>query len=226
MSNESAIEINGLGKMYKLYKNNSDKYKDAFKLNFFKKDYYKEFWALRDINISINKGERVGLIGHNGAGKSTLLKTIIGRISPTEGSVRVNGKIQALLELGTGFHPEFTGRENIKAALMLVGCSYKQIDEMMDGIIDFAELEEYIDQPVKTYSAGMYARLAFSTATAIKPELLIIDEVLGAGDAYFSGKCVERMRSLTMDSGATVLFVSHDLASVQAICDRVIWPSR
>ena len=218
-----AIEIENLGKMYKLYKKNSDKVRDAFGLNFWRKNYYQEYWALREINIQIKKGERVGLIGHNGAGKSTLLKIIIGNLEPTEGKIFIDGKIQALMELGTGFHPDFTGKENIRASLAYNGLTLTEIRSKEDEIIDFAELGDYIDQPVKTYSAGMYARLAFSTATAIEPEVLIIDEVLGAGDAYFSGKCIERMKSLTGNADTTVLFVSHDLASVQALCERVIW---
>lgn len=220
---ELAISIKDLGKMYKLYKNPRDKIKDAFGLNFYKKNYYKEFWALRDINITVKKGERVGLIGHNGAGKSTLLKAVIGNIQPTEGTIRMKGNVQALLELGTGFHPEFTGRENIKASLAYQGLSVKKIASAETEIIAFTELGEYIDQPVRTYSAGMYSRLAFAAATAVCPEVLVIDEVLGAGDAYFMGKCVERMRNLTSEEGTTVLFVSHDLQSVQALCDRVIW---
>ncbi|MFT9849647.1 ABC transporter ATP-binding protein [Aneurinibacillus sp. REN35] len=221
-----AIEIIKLGKMYKLYNNPMDKILDAFGLNFWKKNYYQEFWALRNLDLTIKKGERVGIIGRNGAGKSTLLKTIIGNISPTEGYMQVNGNIQALMELGTGFHPEFTGRQNIKAALSYQGLSSKDIVMKEDEIIDFAELEDFIDQPIKTYSAGMYARLAFSTATSIEPEILIIDEVLGAGDAYFAGKSVERMRKLTEESGATVLFVSHDLSSVLQLCERIIWVDR
>lgn len=218
-----AIEIKKLGKLYKLYNYPTDKIFDAFGLNFWKKNYYQEFWALRNLDLKIKKGERVGIIGRNGAGKSTLLKTIIGNVSPTEGEIKVNGNIQALMELGTGFHPEFTGRENIRASLSYQGFSAKEIALKEDEIIDFAELEDFIDQPIKTYSAGMYARLAFSTATAIEPEILIIDEVLGAGDAYFAGKSVERMRKLTEQSGATVLFVSHDLNSVLQLCERIIW---
>ncbi|ATF15960.1 ABC transporter ATP-binding protein [Brevibacillus brevis X23] len=225
MSNH-AIKIANLGKLYRLYSKPIDKVLDVFGLNFWRKDYYQEFWALRDLSVEIKKGERIGLIGRNGAGKSTLLKTIIGNVTPTEGTLEVKGNIQALMELGTGFHPEFTGRQNIKAALSYLGLSDKQIQEKEEEIIDFSELEEFIDQPIKTYSAGMYARLAFSTATSIEPEILIIDEVLGAGDAYFAGKCVERMQKLTAQSGATVLFVSHDLNSVLQLCDRVIWIDR
>ncbi|AKG22715.1 ABC transporter ATP-binding protein [Calothrix sp. 336/3] len=226
---DTAIAIRDLGKMYRLYKRPADKVLDAFGLNkflFWRKQYYQEFWALRGLNLEIKKGERLGLIGRNGAGKSTLLKIIIGNIAPTEGSIQVQGRVQALMELGTGFHPEFTGRQNIQASLAYQGLSQNKIRELEEEIIDFSELDDFIDQPIKTYSAGMYARLAFTVATVIEPEILIIDEVLGAGDAYFAGKCVERMRKLTEDTGATVLFVSHDLGSVQALCNRAIWIDR
>ncbi|MEC1714812.1 ABC transporter ATP-binding protein [Schinkia azotoformans] len=225
MSN-NAIEISKLGKLYKLYDKPIDKILDVFNLSFLSRNKYQEFWALKDINITVKKGERIGIIGRNGAGKSTLLKSIIGGVTPTEGNVEVNGKIQALMELGTGFHPEFTGRENIGASLSYLGLSPRQIKEIENEIIDFAELEGFIDQPIKTYSAGMYARLAFSVATAIKPDILIIDEVLGAGDSYFASKSVERMKKLTQESGATVLFVSHDMSSVEMLCDRCIWIDR
>jgi len=224
-----AINLKNIGKMYKLYSRPADKILDVLGVNrwlFWKKNYYNEFWALRDINLKINKGERVGIIGRNGAGKSTLLKIISGNIAPTEGNYKIIGKIQALLELGTGFHPEFTGRENIRASMAFQSLSKKQISVKEEEIIDFAELDEFIDQPIKTYSSGMQARLAFATSTAIEPELLIIDEVLGAGDAYFAGKCVERMKKITEDSGATVLFVSHDLSSVQRLCKQTIWLDR
>ncbi|MEL6814076.1 MAG: ABC transporter ATP-binding protein [Cyanobacteria bacterium J06598_3] len=226
---EPAIAIQGLGKMYRLYSNPSDKVLDVFGLNkllFWRKYYFQEFWALRDFNLTVRRGERLGLIGRNGAGKSTLLKIIASTVVPTEGNVNVGGKIQALMELGTAFHPEFTGRENIRASLAYQGLSGADIDDREEDIIDFAELNDFIDQPIKTYSAGMQARLAFSTATAIQPDILIVDEVLGAGDAYFSGKCVERMQKLTENNDTTVLFVSHDLGSVQALCDRAIWIDR
>lgn len=224
-----AIQAFNLGKMYRLYSSRQERILDALGLSwlhFWKKKQYQEFWALRGINLSVRKGERVGIIGHNGAGKSTLLKTLIGAHLPTEGSMKINGRIQALMQLGTGFHPDFTGRENIQAALGYNDLTSREIKEKEQEIIDFTELDYFIDQPVKNYSAGMYARLAFATATAIKPEILIIDEVLGAGDAYFAGKCVERMKHLSVESGATVLFVSHDLASVQNMCDRCIWIDR
>jgi len=227
--NDTAIFIENLGKMYKLYRNPADKVLDTFGINhwlFWRKNYYQEFWALRGLNLEVKKGERLGIIGRNGAGKSTLLKIITGNVSPTEGMVEVKGRIQALMELGTGFHPEFTGRENIHASLAYQGLSKNDIDGKEEEIIDFSELEDFIDQPIKTYSAGMYARLAFSTATSVQPEILIIDEVLGAGDAYFAGKCVERMKKLTEESGATVLFVSHDMSSVEMLCDRCLWIER
>lgn len=226
MSEKKAIEIRNLGKMYKIYNRSRDKFLDIMGFNFFHKDYYKEFWALRGIDLVIHKGEKVGLIGRNGAGKSTLLKCIIGNIHPTEGDIAVHGKVQALMELGTGFHPEFTGRENIRASLAYNNLKNDEILKREQDIIDFSELEEFIDQPIKTYSNGMLARLGFATATAIKPEILIIDEVLGAGDAYFAGKCIERMRKLTDDFGVTVLFVSHDLGSLQMLCDRSVWIHR
>ena len=223
---EYSIQIRDLGKMYRLFSRPVDKVWDALGMEFFikgKKHQPQEFWALRGLNLDIKKGERVGIIGRNGAGKSTLLKIICGNLTQTEGEMKVNGKIQALLELGTGFHPEFSGRENIRSYLAYQGLTQQQIAAREEEIIDFAELEEFIEQPLKTYSAGMYARLAFSTATAIEPEILIIDEVLGAGDAYFAGKCVERMERLTQETGVTVLFVSHDMNSVQLLCERAIW---
>ncbi|MEK6644164.1 MAG: polysaccharide ABC transporter ATP-binding protein [Planctomycetota bacterium] len=224
-----AIQLTGVGKMYKLYRRPADKVMDALGVSRFVPGFesrYREFWALRGLDLTIGRGERLGIIGRNGSGKSTMLKVISGNVPATEGMVTVHGNVQALMELGTGFHPEFTGRENIRASLAYHGLSSRRIGELEEEIIDFTELEEFIDQPVKTYSAGMYARLAFSTATSIEPEILIIDEVLGAGDAYFSGKCVERMKRLTEGSGATVLFVSHDLGSVQQLCERVIWVDR
>jgi lipopolysaccharide transport system ATP-binding protein len=224
-----AVHMQNLGKMYRLYRSQGDKVLDAFGINrwlFWRKNYYQEFWALREITLDIRVGERLGIIGRNGAGKSTLLKILCGNVLSTEGSYHVNGNVQALLELGTGFHPEFTGRQNIRASLALHGFTPAQIAEKESEIVEFAELDEFIDQPIKTYSAGMNARLGFSTATAVEPQVLIIDEVLGAGDAYFAGKCVERMRKLTQDSGITVLFVSHDLNSVQRLCDKIMWIER
>ena len=223
---ENAVEIVNLGKMYRLFDKQSDRIQDIFgldKLRFWDREpRYREFWALRNINLTVPKGERIGIIGRNGAGKSTLLKLIVGNLRPTEGSIHVNGKIQALLQIGTGFHPEFTGIENIRTALAYAGMDSKKIKSCMDEIIEFSELEDYIHQPVKYYSAGMYSRLAFAVSTSLEPDILIIDEVLGAGDAAFTSKCAERMKHLTQDTGATVLFVSHSMESVLEICNRAI----
>ena len=184
-----------------------------------------EFVAVRNVSFSVRPGERVGLVGRNGAGKSTVLKMVAGLLRPTTGTMTVRGKVQALLELGTGFHPEFTGRQNVFASLAYQGVAGREARRAFDDVLDFSELDEFIDRPVKTYSAGMYARLAFATATAVRPEVLIVDEILGAGDAYFALKSSQRMLKLTSD-GTTVLFVSHDISSVQLMCDRAIWIDR
>ena len=224
-----AIQISNLGKLYKLYNKPINKVFDVFGVNrmmFWRKDNYQEFWALRDLDLEVMKGERLGIVGRNGAGKSTLLKIISGNVSPTEGSVQVNGSVQALMELGTGFHPDFSGRENIKASLSYNNISLKRIKSLEEEIIDFTELEEFIDQPVKVYSAGMYARLAFAVATVLEPEILIVDEILGAGDASFAMKSSQRMKRLTEETGATVLFVSHSMESVIEMCDHAILLNR
>lgn len=184
---------------------------------------YRDLHALKELCLSVPIGQRLGIVGSNGAGKSTLLKIVIGLVKPTTGFVTVRGQVQALMELGTGFHPEFSGRQNVLASLAYRGITGQVSKNCLDEIIEFSELERVIDNPLNTYSSGMYARLAFSVATVMSPEILIIDEILGAGDAYFAGKCMERMRRITMEHGATVLFVSHDIHAVQALCQRVIW---
>ncbi|BCQ59340.1 hypothetical protein PBOI14_10900 [Pseudomonas sp. Boi14] len=186
------------------------------------KKRYDVFQALSDINLDIARGEKVALIGRNGAGKSTLLRLVSGQMRADSGQIRVSGKVQALMTLGTGFHPDFTGIENIRSALAYQGIQPSRVDECIEEITDFTELDSFLHRPVKEYSAGMYARLAFAVATTITPEVLIIDEVLGAGDAYFLGKCIQRMKALT-GQGATILFVSHDISSVQMLCDRGVW---
>ncbi|WP_310636125.1 ABC transporter ATP-binding protein [Delftia acidovorans] len=221
---KTIIELDQVSKMYKLYR--APKYRMLEALGVpISKSKYEEFWPLRNISLQIREGERVGLIGRNGAGKSTTLKLIANLIQPTEGKVSVKGRIQALMELGTGFHPEFTGRENVISALAYQGITGRKAKELLDDVLDFAELEDFIDNPIKSYSAGMYSRLAFAAATAVRPEILIVDEILGAGDAYFAGKSAGRMRELTAQ-GATVLFVSHDMSAVQMICDRAVWIER
>jgi lipopolysaccharide transport system ATP-binding protein len=215
--------------MYRLYRSAAERVRDALGLSrvlFWKKNPCPEFWALRDISLTVARGQRIGIIGRNGAGKSTLLKIICGNINPTEGRCEVSGRVQALLEMGTGFHPEFTGRQNIRASLAYQNLSTSQIREAEEEIVDFTELEGFIDQPVKTYSAGMYARLAFSTATAVKPDLLIVDEVLGAGDAYFSAKCAGKMKELVDDNQATVLLVTHATEQVLRYCEHCLWIER
>ena len=215
-----AISIRDLGRMYKLYDNKRAQLLDLLGFSALTRHATKEFWALRHLNLDIARGERLGLIGRNGAGKSTLLKILCGRSTASEGHMSINGEVQALLGIGTGFNNEFTGRENIYSALSLHGLTPQQIRAYEEEIIDFTELEDFIGQPVKFYSAGMYTRLAFAVATSLKPEILIIDEVLGAGDAAFVTKCAARMKRLTQETGATVLFVSHSTASIIEICNR------
>ncbi len=220
MCRDIAIQLRNISKRYKLYKNNLSKILDLFGLSL--KKNYEEFWSLKNINLSIQRGEKVGIIGRNGAGKTTLLSLIAGRIKPSSGNIIVKGQVSALFTLGVGFHPEFSGRENIFSSLAFQGVTGKEAKRLANKIIEFSELEDFINQPVKTYSAGMYARLAFTVATAIEPEILIIDEILSAGDSYFTSKAISRMKELT-SGGTTVLFVSHDLVSVQKICNRCIW---
>ena len=187
-----------------------------------RKKFYREFWALKDISFDVRKGQCVGIIGRNGAGKSTLLQIVTGTLAPASGEVKVNGRIAALLELGSGFNPEFTGRENVYLNASILGLSRKEIDERYDDIVAFADIGDFIDQPVKTYSSGMMVRLAFAVNVFVDPEILIVDEALAVGDAEFQLKCAKRMRKL-LNEGVTVLFVSHDISAVRTYCDRAIW---
>ena len=180
-----------------------------------------EHWAVREVSFKLHRGECVAIIGQNGAGKSTLLKMITGTVRPTEGATHIAGRVNALLELGLGFNPEFTGRENVRVAGGLMGLSSARIAELMTQIEDFAEIGEFMDQPLRVYSSGMQARLAFSLATAERPDLLIVDEILSVGDSYFSHKSFDRIRSFR-DQGASILFVTHGMADVRTLCDRVI----
>jgi len=188
--------------------------------------HYRSHWALRDIDLNIPKGGKFALVGRNGAGKSTLLRIITQNIAPTAGRVEVNGHCEALLQLGAGFNPEFTGRENVISALAYMGITGRKTEEKLWDILDFSELDDFIEQPVRTYSSGMYLRLAFSVATVIAPAILIIDEILAAGDMYFQAKCLARVQELTAGPGTTVIFVSHDMQSAQRICDTFVWLDR
>lgn len=221
---EPVIRLDGVSKMYRLFRAPRHRIMEALGLPV-RKSAADEFWPMRGLSLEIGAGERVGLVGRNGAGKSTLLKLIAGLLQPTEGRVQVRGRVQALMELGTGFHPEFTGRENVLSSFAYQGITGKEAGRLLEDVLDFSELDEFIDKPVKTYSAGMYSRLAFAASTAVRPEILIIDEILGAGDAYFAGKSAKRMRDLTA-GGSTVLFVSHDMSAVQMICNRAVWIER
>jgi lipopolysaccharide transport system ATP-binding protein len=222
---ELAVRLDGVGKRYKIFARRRDHLLDTFgisRLFPLIKAPYRDFWALRGMSLELRKGERVGIIGRNGAGKTTLLKLITGNLAPTEGVVEVNGQVQALLEIGGGFHPEFTGRENVRAALTYQGLTKQDIRAAEADIIEFTELADFFDQPFRTYSLGMQARLTFACATAITPEVLIVDEVLGAGDAAFYGRSTDRMHAL-MHEGASVLLVSHALQQIQRFCDETIW---
>ncbi len=229
MSDQVAIHLSAVGKMYKMFPTRLDNVLDALglaRLMPWRRVKPQEFWALRAIDLEITAGSRLGIIGRNGAGKSTLLKLITGNVTPTEGRIEVNGDVQALLEAGAGFHPEFTGYENIRASLTYQGLTPTEIEAAVEEIAEFTELGQFLSQPFKTYSLGMQARLVFATATVLEPHILIVDEILGAGDAYFAGKSSERMKELVEDSGATVLLVSHALEQVARYCDESIWIER
>ena len=214
-----AIEVKDVRKMYKLYEKNSDRLKEALGLSRTKK--YKEHFALNGISMNIYQGETVGIIGTNGSGKSTILKIITGVLNPTSGEVNVNGRISALLELGAGFNMEYNGIENVYLNGTMLGFSEKEIDEKLQDILDFADIGEYVYQPVKTYSSGMFVRLAFAVAINIEPEILIVDEALSVGDVFFQAKCYHKFEEFKKQ-GKTILFVSHDLSSISKYCDRVI----
>ena len=215
----ASISINDVSKVYKLYDSPKDRVKEA--LHPFKKKYGRDFYALKNITFSIEQGESVGIIGKNGAGKSTLLKIITGVLGATSGNVNVNGKISALLELGAGFNPEYTGIENIYLNGTVMGYSRREMDEKLSEILSFADIGDYVYQPVKYYSSGMFVRLAFAVAINVDPEILIVDEALSVGDIRFQQKCYRKIEEFKKTK--TVLFVSHDMGVINKYCDRVIW---
>ena len=214
-----AIQVTNVEKIYKLYDKPSDRIKEA--LGFGRGKHHTEHHALKGIDLTIRQGECVGIIGTNGSGKSTILKIITGVLNPTGGDVTVNGRISALLELGAGFNMEYNGIENIYLNGTMIGFSEKEIDEKMDAILEFADIGEYVYQPVKTYSSGMFVRLAFAVAINIDPELLIVDEALSVGDVFFQAKCYHKFEEFK-EMGKTIVFVSHDLSSISKYCDRVV----
>lgn len=218
-STEYAIEVTGLSKCYQIYDKPSDRLKQMLMRG--RKQYYKEFWALKDVSFKIKKGETVGIIGRNGSGKSTLLQMICGTLNPTGGEVKVNGRVAALLELGAGFNPEFSGVENVYMAASLYGLSKTEVDQRFDAIATFADIGEHMHQPVKTYSSGMYVRLAFAVIAHVDPDILVVDEALAVGDAVFSQKCMRFLREFKK-TGA-LLFVSHDSAAIMGLCERAVW---
>lgn len=214
-----AIQAEHVVKAYKLYDKPSDRLKEALGLG--RKKKYKEHYALKGVDLTIHQGETVGIIGTNGSGKSTILKIVTGVLNPTEGEIKVNGRISALLELGAGFNMEYSGIENVYLNGTMMGFSKKEIDERMDDILSFADIGEYVNQPAKTYSSGMFVRLAFAVAINIDPEILIVDEALSVGDVFFQAKCYHKFEEFK-EMGKTILFVSHDLSSISKYCDRVI----
>jgi len=236
MSSEPAIQVENLGKSYQIYSAPHDRLKQSvvprlqtwtrpfaqlLGRTFAPRQYYREFWALRDVSFEAAVGETVGIIGANGSGKSTLLQLICGTLSPTSGQVRVRGRVGALLELGSGFNTEFTGRENVYLNGTVLGLTRAEIDERLDGILAFADIGEFIDQPVKTYSSGMVVRLAFAVIAHIDADVLIIDEALAVGDAFFQQKCMRWLR--TFRERGTLLFCGHDTSAVTNLCHHAIW---
>ncbi len=226
-SNDIAIRVSNLGKCYEIYNNPRDRLKQFVIPRLQRlfgqppRQYFREFWALKDVSFEVKKGETVGIIGRNGSGKSTLLQLICGTLTPTIGTVETNGRIAALLELGSGFNPEFTGRENVFMNAAVLGLSNKEIDARYDDIVVFADIGQFIEQPVKTYSSGMIVRLAFAVAISVDPQILIVDEALSVGDEMFQRKCFSRIEAIKKN-GATILFVSHSGSVIVELCDHAM----
>ncbi len=219
-TSEYAIEVKDLTKKFKVYYDKGNQLKE--KMLFWKRNKYEERWVLNGVSFQIKKGEAIGLIGHNGCGKSTTLKLLSKIIYPDSGSIVMNGRVSSLIELGAGFHPDMSGRENIYTNASIFGLSRKEIEDRYDDIVAFSELEEFIDNPVRTYSSGMYMRLAFSVAINVNADILLVDEILAVGDSNFQAKCFNKMREIKAN-GTTIVIVSHSLAQIEQICDRTIW---
>lgn len=219
MSSDIAISVMNVSKSFRTFNSPKDRLKQGFMGA--KKKYYKEFHALKDISFELMKGEMLGIIGRNGSGKSTLLQIIAGTLTPTGGEIQCNGRIAALLELGSGFNPEYTGKENVFLNAAILGLSSEQINERYDEIVNFSEIGDFIDQPVKTYSSGMFVRLAFSVVIHVNPDILIVDEALAVGDVFFQRKCFSRIKELN-EKGCTLIYVTHELANLKQIVNRAI----
>ncbi len=225
MSDEILVSARNLAKCYWLYKRYRHRLMQFAFSGLLKRNYAEPFWALKDVSFDLKRGQALGVIGVNGSGKSTLLQILAGTLQPTTGELHMRGRITALLELGTGFHPEFTGRENVFLSGATIGIPEREMKKRFDEIVDFAGIGEFIDQPVKMYSSGMYVRLAFSIATSVDPEILVVDEALAVGDAGFVLKCMNRMQRLR-ENGAAIILVSHDIQTVRSFCDQALWLNR
>ena len=232
MSSEPiVIRASGLGKCYRVFERPEDRLKQSLVARWRAlrgrpaPTYFREFWALQDVSLELHRGETLGLIGRNGSGKSTLLQLICGTLTPTTGQVETHGRVAALLELGAGFNPEFTGRENVFLNGSVLGLTQSQIDERFDRIAAFADIGAFIDQPVKTYSSGMYVRLAFAVAVNVDADVLVVDEALAVGDMYFQAKCMAHIQRL-IETGVSLLFVSHDVTAVKSVCSRALYLDR
>ena len=218
--NDIAVRVDHLGKKFRIYSERNQSLKSALMRGRVSK--YDQFWALRDLSLEVTKGTTLGLVGGNGSGKSTLLKTLAKIYWPDEGDIEYFGRMSALLEVGSGFHPELTGRENIFLNGSILGMKRKEIEQRYEQIVEFSGVREFIDQPVKNYSSGMYVRLGFSVAIHVEPDILVVDEVLAVGDAAFQAQCFERFRELKRQ-GTTIILVSHDMEAINSLCDQVAW---
>lgn len=224
---DAVIRLEQISKCYRIFENPQDRFKQALRERFGRwmgpghAPLFREHWALRDVSFEVARGEAVGILGRNGAGKSTLLQIIAGTLTPSAGQVSIRGRVTALLELGSGFNPEFTGRENVFHNAQILGLSREEAEQRFDGIAAFADIGEFLDQPVKTYSSGMVMRLAFAVQTSVSPQILIVDEALSVGDMFFQAKCMARINAL-VDDGVTLLYVSHDIGTVRQLCSRAV----